>query len=420
MTLTGRTRRPGRFLSFLARRLEGLAITLLLAERSGDVAGDGWLADLGDDPQARVITPRPLSPQAVTAIAADRLTGDVDYALGQACWQATGGNPFFVCAALDELARENVAGEARLERLHGLGPETVLRSVLVRLARSPAGAVALAHAVSVLGDGTALAIPAELAEMALVEAQTAADGLKALGILASDSRALSFSHPIVRNALYRDLTPGARGRLHARAAQILMDAGAPTAEVAVQLLSSPQGQEGALDVLLAAAGSALTQGAPQVAATYLRRALDEPVEDEQRARMLIDLGRAEARIGGAGAIEHLEAGLRLARAPERRVDAAIALAHTLAASERAAESVTLLTELGDDLTESHPGLASRVFSELVSLGDLIDRRLVPARARRLATSSDPAGLTQRAVELTATAASAAEAGRLGPGGAGRR
>src|SRR5581483_1427389 len=110
-----------------------------------------------------------------------------------------------------------------------LGPETVLRSELVRLATSPAGAVALAHAVAVLGDGVALAITAELAEMPLVEAQSAADDVKAIGILTRDSRTLSFSHPIVRNALYRDLTPGARGRLHARAAQILMGAGAPTA-----------------------------------------------------------------------------------------------------------------------------------------------------------------------------------------------
>ena len=90
------------FLSFLARRLEGLAVILLLAERSGDGAVDEWLAEIGDDPRVRMITPRPLSPKAVTAIAAGRLSGDVDDVLGQACWHATGGNPFFVRAALDE------------------------------------------------------------------------------------------------------------------------------------------------------------------------------------------------------------------------------------------------------------------------------------------------------------------------------
>ena len=206
----------GGFLSFLARRLEGLPVTLLLAERSGEGAVDEWLAEVRDDPRVRMMTPRPLSPKAVTAMAEGRLSGDVDEVLGQACWQATGGNPFFVRAALDELAREEVIGEARLERLHGLGPETVLRSVLVRLARSPAGAVAIAHAVAVLGDGAAMADTAKLAELPLAKARSAADGLTELGIFAADGRALSFAHPIVRNALYRDLTSGARERLHAR------------------------------------------------------------------------------------------------------------------------------------------------------------------------------------------------------------
>jgi DNA-binding CsgD family transcriptional regulator/tetratricopeptide (TPR) repeat protein len=402
----------GGFLAFLTRRLEGLAVTLLLAERSGDGAAEEWLTEVGDDPRARLITPRPLSPKAVGAIAAVRLTGDIDDALAQACWRATGGNPFYVSAALDELAREDVAGQARLRRLEGLGPETVLRSVLVRLARLPAGAVALAHSVAVLGDGAAPAGAAALAELPLGEAENAADRLTGLGIFAAGGLGLSFAHPIVRNALYRDLTAGARGQLHARAAEMLMGAGASAAPVAVQLLRSPQGQEGALGVLVSAAGSALAQGAPQVAARYLRRALEEPLEEERRAALLLDLGRAEVRAGDVNAIEHLAGGLRGTHDPERRVDAALALAHSLAASERAAESVALLSELGDDLGAGHPELAGRVFSELVSLGDLVARPLVPARARRLATSHDPAGLTHRAVELTASARSAAEAARL--------
>ena len=402
----------GGFLSFLARRLEGLPVTVLLAERSGEGAVDEWLAEVRDDPRVRMITPRPLSPQAVTAMAEGRLSGDVDEVLGQACWQATGGNPFFVRAALDELAREEVIGEARLERLHGLGPETVLRSVLVRLARSPAGAVAVAHAVAVLGDGAVLADTAKLAELPLAKARSAADGLTELGIFAADDRGVSFAHPIVRNALYRDLTSGARERLHARAAEMLMGGGVSAAQVAVHVLRSGRGLEGALDVLLTAGRTALAQGAPQVGASYFRRALEEPLDAERRAGLLIELGTAEAQAGDAGAVEHLSAGLRGAHDPERRVEAALALAHMLAAAERMAESVAILTELGDDLTESHPRVASRVFSELVSLGDLIARPLVPARARRLASSSDAAGLTHRAVELTAAAESAVDAGEL--------
>ena len=263
---------------------------------------DEWLAEVTDDPRVRMITPRPLSTQAVTAIAAGRLGGDLDDVLGQACWHATGGNPFFVRAALDELAREEVVGEARLERLYGLGPETVLRSVLVRLARSPTGAVTLAHAVAVLGDGAALDDTARLAELPLAEARRAADGLTELGIFAADGRGLSYAHPIVRNALYRDLTSGARERLHARAAEMLMDAGVSAAQIAVHVLRSSRGLEGALEVLLTAARTALAQGAPQVAASHFRRALEEPLDAERHAGLLIDLGSAEAQAGDAGAV----------------------------------------------------------------------------------------------------------------------
>ena len=47
----------------------------------------------------------------------------------------------------------------------------------------------------------------------------------------------------------------------------------------------------------------------------------------------------------------------------------------------------------------------------MSLGDLVDRSLVPARARQ-APSEGPVGWTHRAAELTASVGSAAEAGRL--------
>ncbi|HWF52752.1 MAG TPA: LuxR C-terminal-related transcriptional regulator [Solirubrobacteraceae bacterium] len=84
----------------------------------------------------------------------------------------------------------------------------------------------------------------------------------------------------------------------------------------------------------------------------------------------------------------------------------------MAAGGRAAEGIEILTAVGDDLTASHPQLAGHVFSELVSLGDLVDRSLVPPRARQLAPSTDAAGLTHQAVELTASTGSALEAALL--------
>jgi len=402
----------GDFVAFLARRLDGVRLTLLLAQRSGDQPGDGWLSEIGDAPGTQVILPRPLSPQAITAIAETRLDGDVDEQLGHACWQASGGNPFYVSAALDELAREAVPSAQRPARLMSLGPESVLRSVLVRLARSPAGAVELAHAIAVLGDGAALADAAGLAGQSVTDARHVADGLAGLGILTEDVHALSFAHPIVRNALYRDLTSGARDSMHARAARMLIGVRAPATQVAIHLLRSAPGQSDALAVLVSAARSALAQGAPQVAARYLQRALEESLGREDRADLLLELGLAEVQAGNPDAIDHLTAGLHDVRRPDRRVQAALALAHVLAAADRAAEGVRILAELGDEIAESHPQLAAQVFSELVSLGDLIARPLVSARARRIAPGTGPAGLTHRAAEITASAGSALEAGRL--------
>jgi DNA-binding CsgD family transcriptional regulator len=402
----------GGFLSFLARRLEGLSLAVLLGQRTEDGAADAWLAELGDDPRTRIVAPRPLSPEAITVMASTALAADVDHDFGHACWQATGGNPFYVRAALDELARESVAPGERPTRVRSLGPETVMRSVLVRLARSPAGAVELAHAVAVLGDGAALRDAAQLAGIPLAQAQKLAEGLTDLGVLVGNGPSVSFAHPIVRNALYRDLTVGARGSLHANAVQMLISAGVDAAEITIHVLRSPPGQPAAVDMLRSAATAASALGAPEIAATYLRRALEEPLDEAERADLFIELGVAEAQSGSGDAVSHLAAGMRNAPCAERRVTAALTLAHVLAAEERAAEGIAMLAELGEDLAESHPQLAARVFSELVSLGDLVDRSLVPARVRRRSPSDGPVGWTHRATELTASVGSATEAGRL--------
>ena len=290
--------------------------------------------------------------------------------------------------------------------------ERVAHGAGVRLARLPAGAVALAHAVAVLGDGAVLAQAAALAEITLHDGSVAAENLCAIGVFNDPGKSLGFVHPIVRNALYRDLTATAAADLHARAARLISGAGADPVQIAVHLMRSPPGEERAVETLRSAAQSACAQGAPQSAASYLRRGLSEPATKAQRAELLIELGLAETQAGEREGAEHLALGLGASTEPHRRVQAALALAQTLAAAERAEESVALLMQIGDDLTHSHPELAGEVFSELVSLGDLVARRVLPPRAFELMRPDDPAGLTHHAVELTAAGHSAAEASRL--------
>jgi DNA-binding CsgD family transcriptional regulator/tetratricopeptide (TPR) repeat protein len=407
-------RPSGRFMSFLARRLEGLPLVMLVAARAQEPsAGGGWLSELIDDPRSKGIAPRPLSPGAVSAIAAARFADGLDHAFGVACWEVTGGNPFFVHTVLDELARNRTSAEARLESLRGLGPEAVLRSVLVRLATLAPGAVALSHSVAVLGDGATLLDAAAAAQLPVEVASAAADRLHAIGVFAAGER-LAFAHPIVRNALYGDLTRTARARLHARAARILTAGGASAPRIAVHLLHTPPtGTPGVVQTLRGAADVALAEGAPEVASSYLRRALEEPCEANHQAELLIALGSAESQAGHPDAVEHLTAGFEHATNPDGRVAAGLALANALASGPRSGEAIQILARLGEEL-RCVPALAERVFTELISLADqdLTLRRLIPTHLSRKTLGEQPTALAHRAVDATLTASSATQTARL--------
>src|SRR5206468_3468938 len=93
-------------------------------------------------------------------------------------------------------------------------PDSVRRSVLLRLARLSDHARSLAAALSILGVGASLDHAAEVAELDRSSAAEAADALAAADIIAR-ARPLEFLHPIVRAAVARlppGDTPSPRGR----------------------------------------------------------------------------------------------------------------------------------------------------------------------------------------------------------------
>ena len=118
---------------------------------------------------------------------------------------------------------------------------------------------------------------------------------------------LAFVHPVVRAAVYAELSPVERSRGHTRAARLLAESGAEPERVAAQLLlTTPTGDAWATSTLRDAARSALGRGAPDSAVVYLRRALEEASPPEPEA-VLHELGTAEARMADPEAIEHLAA-----------------------------------------------------------------------------------------------------------------
>src|SRR5207248_2804609 len=111
----------------------------------------GLLARLRERAASRVVRLGPLGFDAAAALLSERLGGAPDPRLVSASVEATGSNPFLLGELADALLADRVQpGPAAVEVGSRLGPETVARSVMLRVARLPAAAAPVARAVAVL------------------------------------------------------------------------------------------------------------------------------------------------------------------------------------------------------------------------------------------------------------------------------
>ncbi len=302
-----------RFLGHLARRIDSIAVAVVVAART-EVDFEPASAALGEvRDHARAhrerLGLRPLASRGIAELARALGGGAVDEEFAEACRQATGGNPFLV----DELLRALRDGgvpftAAQAARVGSLSPDGVTRSVGATLQRLGPEARALARAVAVLGEGTQLEPAALLARVAPAAAAPAATALARAGILQDDAR-LRFRHPILAGAVRDGMAVHERAAEHARAAELLRARGEAPERVALQLLHvGPAGDARVVAELRLAARHARERGAPGSAAMLLTRALAEPPSAGERADVLVELGRAELDHGRASvAWDHLAA-----------------------------------------------------------------------------------------------------------------
>lgn len=298
-----------RSLGYLARRLDGLAVALVLAVRSGEPgAREDLLDELRTEAGGRVLRPAPLSASAAGAIVAGETGTESSERVAEAYREATGGNPFLVA----ELARalggaELEPGDEGIECLDRVAAAGIGHSIRARLARLGEAAVELARAVAVLEPN---AEPHSLAALTGLtpEAITEASELLIGGRLLDDAESPTFVHPLVREAVLSEIPAPRRAALHAGAARLLDEAGTDLDAVAAQLLlAAPLGDPWAVAELRAAAADALGRGAAEAAVRYLRRALREPPPREQRPVASRELGVALLRANDPEGIEVLRA-----------------------------------------------------------------------------------------------------------------
>lgn len=365
-----------RFLGFLAHRLEGLPVALVVTLRTGEHHDtEDLLTEIISEPGVLVVTPRPLSSAGVAELVRGRLGDDPDEAFVAACRRTTGGNPLLLRQLLRALESDGIRPTAaNVDTVRAIGSRAVSSLVLRRFTRMPTPSRAAARAVAILGDGATLPLVAALAELPQPVVAEAIGALARAEVL-RDDYPLDFVHPLVRDAVYGDIPLGTREIQHERAARLLDAAGAPVEQVAAQVLKSPpHADPETVALLMTAAARSVTRGAPDGAATYLQRALIEPPTPDLLPQLYLELGRVETMTAVPSALEHLTAAYQRLTDVRQRAQAAVMLGRVeIFASRRGhsretAESV--IRELGPEHVDERQWLQamSRISMHMHALG----------------------------------------------------
>ncbi|WP_399886304.1 AAA family ATPase [Streptomyces sp. BBFR51] len=192
-----------------------------------------------------------------------------------------------------------------------------------------------------------------------------------LGLLRPDAGGRPrYAHPLLRDAVLSGWPRPRREAVHRVAAEAMLRRGDRVEVVARHLLRTPAvGLTWALRVLRDAVTVAVHDARPADAVGYLRRALDEPLSDDLRQRLLTELGSLEyASADTPAAIARLAEAQHLPAEPRNRVRTAVALGTALAGRGEIRTAMEVLRRTEGRLS-GHPGLARTVQTATALLSD---------------------------------------------------
>ncbi|MDQ8043645.1 MAG: AAA family ATPase [Patulibacter sp.] len=388
------------FLEFLARRIAELPVAVIVATRPVSEAAPRSLHALLGDPASTVVRPNGLGAEAATILLEQRVEGTPEPAFVAACLEVTGGNPFLLGELARLMADERLAPVASsIERLTALGPRAIADSVLLRVARLPAGARPLVRAVAVLGDEVDPADAAQLAGLDHAAVGPLVPALRDAGVLA-DGRALTFAHPVLRTAVYESLPVAEREAAHEAAARLLLGRGAPDEHVAAQLLRRP-GPLGpwAVAPLRGAATQALVVGDVGGALRHLRRTLEEDLDAATRTAVTAALGHAGMLAMEPTAPDTLAAVIAESSDPQAIAEAATDLGIMLLFSGRIEAFVEALGG-AEQATADAPEVSARLAAGMLGAAQ-ISFTAAQQLADRVAALRDPGGPATTGLERAA-------------------
>jgi len=375
-----------RWLVYLAHRIEGLPLLVLLGTRPAEQSNaPSLVAELLGDSAGVAIRPGSLGYASVATLARERMEAEPDPDFTAALHSASGGNPLFLVALLDALSRERIRPTSdQSPYVLELGPQAVSRGVASRLGHLPLDATALLRAAAILGDRTALSLAATLADLEPGAALSAAGALVRVDLLGQENP-LEFTHPVVRTAVLEAM--GVEERTHAQrhAAEILLERGEPAEHAATYLVRAvPAADPFVVTTLRHAGARSIGKGAAEAAVAYLQRALQEPPGTAERLDVLFELGVAELKTGlAADASEHLRHAVEQLEAATERPEIVLAYAYAIALLGSQRESLELMRSTSDGIREQNRDLHWRIEARLITACQF-EPELYPIVADRLA------------------------------------
>lgn len=320
-------------LHFLGRQLSGRPV-VLLGTYSTELRGEaGGLPDavqsLVTRAGATVLEMGPLAAPDVEELVSRGFGVDPEVIRGfaRSLHHWTGGNPFFIEATLGSLIAD---GRLHKEggrwvgwRLDGVSPPGSVRELVrERVARLSDRARELADWAAVQGTRPAFDVVREASGLPDQELMAALEELARHRILQEeedgDGVVLAFLHPVVREVIYGEIGLARVRMLHARLARTLEARYGDQALLHADRLAHHfvrAGEEaetpGTTRYLVAAGRSALAVHSNREAAAYLREARSRwspgahDSYDPEEVRLLLDLARAEQRLGRYDAAEEV-------------------------------------------------------------------------------------------------------------------
>ncbi|WP_320068582.1 AAA family ATPase [Micromonospora sp. RTGN7] len=286
-----------RCLDYLARRVSGLAVLIVLTEAPRTRP---WHPEV----YAELLQPARLHRLRLPLLTRDgtyralavRLGVPTARAIAEDSHRVTRGNPLLVQALADDHLADAPHRTSRPE----VG-EAFREAVLSCLYRCEHLVLKAARVLAVTEEPLHGSLLPQLVDVRSGSSLRAIDESTSAGLIGDAGL-----HPVVGRAVLDGMTAQERARLHREAACLLHEDGAPPVRVARHLARTDElGQPWMAQALLDAGEQALLEGEVDTALRFLRRANRDCADDSVRARIRSALARAEWRLDPQAVVPHL-------------------------------------------------------------------------------------------------------------------